>query len=362
MEDSGKYVGRDDNGNILLSGTEYGDITIISYEIKPNGYEDLERMLDNQKIEVVLSKVCALEIDGCFSLKLNINNLTKQDHFILVEGGWIPCTFLKKNTLLLADRNVISRLQFIYSNGGKKKNKELDYLDSIFLAPMDMTIDISMFAIEANEKKIPTAAVIDGQLEFARNLMQLALPHVEIAEYPTKDRYYHDLAGVLSKDVEKIMNYLVAIAPDINKEFTSNNLNKAVIKIFEKAKDLELPFNSLAVSLALLRVVMRGKKTSATEVIKESQSYTMEDAYNTACDLMAIEVLANMIDIHKKNKSNYNVGFITKDKGLAKIGSLYLNGNTISTNGTRKTLSCNLPMSIFRDEMEARELVESYLN
>lgn len=40
-------AGRDSNGNILVDGTEYGDLTIHSYDIVPNNYTQLCSMMDS---------------------------------------------------------------------------------------------------------------------------------------------------------------------------------------------------------------------------------------------------------------------------------------------------------------------------
>lgn len=90
------------------------------------------------------------------------------------------------------------------------------------------------------------------------------------------------------------------IAAGLNRGFTPSKRKEYVPFIFSKAKENGLKNTDIAVLLAFLRITMLGKKTAATQVIKESQTFRAEDGYNVACDLMALEVLMNYISFHKK--------------------------------------------------------------
>ncbi|MEX6373520.1 hypothetical protein AB6F20_13550 [Providencia hangzhouensis] len=113
-------IEKDDSGNIIINGKilidnqEFDGLVIYSYEIIPNNYHDLIQMNESNKITIKLFNVRAKGIDGEFRARLNIDMGSTHNHFLLVKNGWIPCIFMKKNTLLFADRNVISKIQYRY--------------------------------------------------------------------------------------------------------------------------------------------------------------------------------------------------------------------------------------------------------
>lgn len=151
------------------------------------------------------------------------------------------------------------------------------------------------------------------------------------------------------------------VAAGLNREFTPGKRKEYIPFKLSKAKGNGLNNTDIAVLLALLRITMSGKKTAATQVIKESQTCGMEDGYNVACDLMALEVLMNYISFHKKKKSAYIPCFITKDKGLAQIAALMMNIKSQTSDGVKASVTITLPLDIFSDEREVQEMIMQYL-
>lgn len=351
----------DNDGNILINNTEYGNLVILSYDIEPNDYHDMVRMEKSNEVKIRLSNVIAKNFDEQFSLEMNIINDSAHEAFMLVKNGWIPCNFMKKNTLLLADRNIIPKIQYRYCLNKKKGTDKYDYFDTIFLNKNQLTIDLTCWVLEANERKVPSKETMDKQLSNAINILNLSLPDVEIAKFPNGNSYYHELANALRENIETRMDFIFKSAPLINRNFTKETRKAIIENIFTLADEFKLARNDIAVILVFLKINIDGKKNPAGRVIKDSQKYTLEDAYNTACDLEAIELLINMIRIHEKNKSNYNIAFLTEDKGLAKLGALLLNYRNDNSDGNNISMVSSFPMDIFANNIEVLNLVKKYL-
>jgi len=105
---------------------------IKSFDIVPNLFLDMIKMNETNKVKVQLFDIYSDTIQNDDSLELEMTNFTKDEAFLLVFGGWIPCTFIKQNTILLADRNIVSEIIRRYKNGRKKLMKNLIHLIIFF--------------------------------------------------------------------------------------------------------------------------------------------------------------------------------------------------------------------------------------
>ena len=166
---------------------------IESFDIEPLSYKDMLEMNKTNKLKVRLFDIKSSTIDKEDLLDAEITNLTKDEAYLIVAGGWIPCTFIKTNTILYADRNSISEIIRRYENGNKKLKEDFDSFDSIFLANKNIMLDISLFVIEGNQQQLPTNEMIDEQINSVLNDLKVALPNLEIAKYPTRNNHYYDL-------------------------------------------------------------------------------------------------------------------------------------------------------------------------
>ena len=155
--------------NDIVGRNHYGDLTINnhvlkSFDIVPNSFLDMQKMNESNKVKVRLFNIQSDTIQNDEVVELEMTNLVKNDVFLVVFGGWIPCTFIKRKTILLVDRNVVTEITSRYEGGVKKCSKALDSFDSIFLQNKSVSIDISAFVIEANKCIIPTNDMIDQQV------------------------------------------------------------------------------------------------------------------------------------------------------------------------------------------------------
>lgn len=360
--DSQMIIGRNSEGYVTLTGTKYGDLTLLSYDIMPNNYHDMCEMEKDNRIKVRLDNVISDKIPEPFRVELDITNDSSHDSFLVVSGGWLPCTFLKRRTILLTDRNVISRIQSRYHLNKKKKNENLDYFDSMFLTPTEMLLDVSPYVLEGNERKTPSSAQMINHLKEVTKLLKKALPEVSIAEYPPRENYYIALAECHRDIHEKRIDFFLSVASCLNRNFTNNSRKECIPEIFEAADAIGLPRSDIAVILAFLRINMVGIKTPPNRVIKDSQNYSLEDAYNAACDLMAIDILMSLQKFHNDNNSNFNIAFVTQDKNLAKVAALFCSSEFVKTDGETITQSCSFPPDIFADDEQANDMIKSYLS
>lgn len=335
-------VRRNHNGDLIIKNH-----VLKSFDIVPNSFLDMQQMNESNKVKVRLFNIQSSTIQKDEKVELEITNLVRNDVFLVVFGGWIPCAFIKRKTILLVDRNVVTEITSRYKGGVKKSKKALDSFDSIFLKNKSVSIDISAFVIEANERKIPTNSMIDQQVASVKESLKLALPDLKIVTYPDDSTYYHNLKNTLEYGMKNRMAFLQKVAPKLNRQFTEKSREKAVNIVFEAAKKIQLRKDYIVIILALLRITMIGKKTAAQLVLKDSQSYTEDKAYNTVCDLSAIEVLINMYNFHKNNKSSYNVALITKDKGLSLFSSLFSNTEINGSDEDNLQVTAKLTHSIF---------------
>lgn len=344
------------NGNFRI-----GEYIIKSFDIVPNSFEDMIQMNKTNKIKVQLFDIQSDTIHNDDSVELEMINLIKNEAFLLVFGGWIPCTFIKQKTILLADRNIVSEIIRRYKNGLKKVKEELDSFDNIFLNNINIMLDISAFVIEGNERKIPTNCMIDEQVSSTIKDIKSALPNLEIATYPNGNTYYYNLKNALQPSMKNRTIFLQKIASSLNKQFTKKSREKAIDMVFETAKEIELGKNDIVIILALLRILMKGKKTAAQLLLKDSQSFSEENAYNAAFDLTTIEMLYNLDEYHRKNTS-YNIALITQDRGLSLFSSLFNNTKISGRTNGKVQVKATIPYSVFNEDEDLLKNYEKWLN
>ncbi|MDO6501219.1 hypothetical protein [Photobacterium sanguinicancri] len=347
-------VGRNLLGKLVVSGK-----TIDSFDIAPNSFADMTTMNSTDAVTVRLFDIVSYMFEKDTKIELSVKNLHKNDVFLLVFGGWIPCSFIKNNTILLADRNIVSEIVSRYQNGKKKKDKPADAFDSIFLNNK-VSLDITAFVLEGNEMKIPDNGMIDEQVASVTKSLKTALPNLNITKYPNGNGYYYMFRDMLAETILKRMGFLQNVASKLNKQFTEKSREAAVKLVFCSAEELQLQKSDIAVLLALLRITMVGKKTAAQLVLKDSQVYSEVDSYNAVCDLSAIELLVNMHNFHVGNRTGYNVAFITKDKGLSLFSSLLSNTTVTGSNDGNLNVRASITGEVFDNDPVLVQMYEDW--
>ena len=270
----------------------------------------------------------------------------------------LPCAFIKNNTILYADRNIISEIIRRYENGNKKLKEDFDSFDSIFLANKNIMLDISLFVIEGNQQQLPTNEMIDEQINTVLNDLKVALPNLEVAKYPTGNKHYYDLKNAVEPNIRKRMEFLQKVTLTINKQFTVKTREQAIKIVLDIAKQMQLRID-LVVILALLRVLMKDKKSAAQLLLKDSQNYTEQKAYNAVMDLFALELLFNA---HNKLKESFNIAFITRDKGLSLFSSMFSTPKVTSRNEGKIQINTKIDYSIFSEDEEEIRIIQDYFD
>ncbi len=331
---------------------------IESFDIEPLSHNDMLEMNETNKLKVRLFDIKSGTIDKEDVLNTDIENLKKDEAYLIVAGGWIPCTFIKTNTILYADRNIISEIIRRYENGNKKLKEDFDSFDSIFLANKNIMLDISLFVIEGNQQQLPTNEMIDEQINTVLNDLKVALPNLEVAKYPTGNKHYYDLKNAVEPNIRKRMEFLQKVTPTINKQFTVKTREQAIKIVLDIAKQMQLGID-LVVILALLRVLMKDKKSAAQLLLKDSQNYTEQKAYNAVMDLFALELLFNA---YNKHKESFNIAFITRDKGLSLFSSMFSTPKVTSRNEGKIQINTKIDYSIFSEDEEEIRIIQDYFD
>jgi hypothetical protein len=352
-----KFVSHDYLGNLIIDNH-----IIKSFDIVPSSYSDFKEMNEKNSISIKLFNIQSDTIDKEDEVEFKMRNFFKDDAFLIVFGGWIPCSFIKKNTILIVDRNIVTEIINRYENGKQKKITPYDSFDTVFLNNKSISIDISAYVIEANIREIPTDDLIEQQILSVKKSLKKALPNLKINSYPGGDSYYLRLKNALKPLMKNRMDFLQKITPALNKQFNQKSRESAIRNLFETAKKTSLEKKDLVIILALLRISMIDKKNAAQLVLKDSQNYTKEKAFNAICDLSAIELLINLQNTHTKNNSFYNLAFITKDKGLSLFSSLFSSPEISKSNEESLTIKSNLPSYIFGDDDIFIKKYEKWLN
>lgn len=342
-----------ENNSIL----HIGPYSVKSFDVVPKSFIDMVEMNNTNHIAVKLYNIVSNDIEKEDTVDLNLTNSIKNDSYLIVMGGWIPCSFVSNNTLLLSDRNVVSEIIRRYNNGLKKVTEELDSFDNIFLNT-NIILDLSPFLIEGNQQILPTNEQMDIQYNTVYHELKLALPKLHIATY--QNSYYHQIKNKLSPIIEKRIIFLKKIAPKINKQFTNKTKEKAVKLVFEIAEEMKLEKNDLVILLALLRIVINGNKNPAQLVLKDSQNYSEENAYNAVLDLVTIELLVNYHSFYDDNI--YKKAFITRDKGLSLFSSMFNHTEVSDRKNGKLVIKSTIPGEIFDNDEILINLYKKWLN
>ena len=93
-------------------------------------------------------------------------------------------------------------------------------------------------------------------------------------------------------------------------------------------------------------------------MLKDSQSYSKENAYNAVFDLVTIELLIN----NENNNSIYKNAFITRDKGLSLFSSLLNNTKVSGRIKSKFVITSTILGEIFGNDVKLIEDYKKWLN
>lgn len=239
----------------------------------------------------------------------------KNSCYALVKGGWVPIFYAFSQGNIIADRNLVSEIKARFLNGEMSSEREHnDFLDYICDKNCSCTIHTISYALESNERKLPTPEKIIEQHQEAFKNLSKALPHVKI--WPKSDadlQYILDLADKYRVYFSEGVRLLIKLAPlVINSPARTKRVDrwKAMAEI---ARAENIALSHIAFLACLSATSAEQKFNPAQRLIKPKALYTEEDAYNSMYDLFLI-MLTNVL---QTQAPELKVTLATRDKDLA---------------------------------------------
>lgn len=287
--------------------------------IQPLGYEDLEKIKLDGPITIPLRFAGARVVESNYpDLPMSSEgtvNAPLQSHYAskaigLVRDGWLPSGLAwREGMMVLPDRCTIKDLAARYRDGVKRYTGD-DFLD-IFQGKA-VRINPGLFAMEGNERGIPTPELVAEQWAEAKRKVLSALPDAQIvpgAAIQGVIGLVSDMRSSFNRQVE----FLCQVAPKLQAPVSARRRPDAWHWVLETAQRCGLMRSSLVVLAALSMVVVVKGASPAKRLIKPSAKYSQADAYNALADLRALELLMRLYAAFPDEQ----VMLCTGDKNLA---------------------------------------------
>ena len=250
-----------------------------------------------------------------FKLGFSVDPTLKNSCFTLVKGGWVPIFYAFSKGNIIADRNLVSEIQARFLNGemssGTMPN---DFLDYICDKSCSCTLHTISYALESNERKLPSSEKIIEQHRAALKTLSRALPHVKT--WPESDsdlEHFLELADKFREYFSQGVRLLVKLAPFV---INSPARNKRVDRwkaMAQIARAENIPVSHIVFLACLSATSAEQGFNPAQKLIKPKAIYTEKDAYNSMYDLFLI-MLTNVL---QTQAPELKVTLVTRDKNLA---------------------------------------------
>jgi len=302
-------------------------------------------------------KPCAIALINCVTVNNDLIakvsatvSLSKfADSVAIVKGGWLPPSLALTNSRVLADRNFVSNLVASYENGKLIDSSATSSAITDF-EKVPFVVDVLPFVLEANSNNFPTRQLINEQLDEVIKKLRKALPRIEIGQYSgiTLGDYAEKLLRHLRPSMEKRQKFFYEFAHTFPPNSSSEKVVLNWMGIAKLANSLGLASNDFAVMLVLLTTSSGQSGWPGSGVLKSHKQYTMEDAYNAACDIMLIELLLN----HHDMAPNANYIAMTGDKNLAKIAAVMGNLKNSGVDGQSKIYKMSISAELFKGDLK----------
>lgn len=341
-------------GQLCLSYDKQ-NIILEKWNINPLGFDDLDNYINgNEELKIsfydsksAFNSQVKINPDDYLEITMRLPNTFKA--YCLVKGGWLPLSLGLKHSKVIADRCFISSLINNFHQGEFKKEDEFGWLSDF--QNLDWTIDITLFAMEANEKQFVDYLAVREQLEEVKIKIRKALPNLKLQEY--KGITLHDYAWKLVNDlrdtIQKRQNFLIEANGLMQKPFKNND---QIIETWHKLKKIcekhNLAQKDIILILSALHVVSSNNNRFSifNKVLKFSSGFNRETAYNASFDVNLLEIFINYIVIYKDK----NFVAVTSDKNLALVAAMLENFRHISSNGSETQIKTTIPLEFFKND------------
>ncbi|WP_122302761.1 hypothetical protein [Pseudomonas amygdali] len=239
----------------------------------------------------------------------------KSSCFALVKGGWVPVFYTLSKGNIIADRNLVSEIQARFSNGKISSGRERDdFIDYICDKNCSCTIHTISYALESNERKLPSPEKMIEQHKSAFKTLSKALPHVKI--WPKSDsdlQYLIEIADKYRDYFSEGVRLLLKLAPLIVNSPAQGKRVERWKEMAAIAKAENISVNNIAFLACLSASSAKQGFNPAQKLVKPKTAYTEEDAYNSMYDLFLI-MLTNLL---QTQAPDLKVTLVTRDKNLA---------------------------------------------
>lgn len=326
------------------------DIDILESKIKPLGIEEFYNYTDKNglnkvkltiqpkrikfvsKIQIeslpikILHSVITNVSSHIFNFKSKLISIQMEasltipdemESYCIVIGGWLPINYGVPNSIILADRNFISKIEKMYLDNNPKKEPQLDWVSKF--SEFNFMIDVIPFALESNKKGLTNPILIKEQISEAKTKVKKAFPNISIANYKniTLEDYTCKLLAALTPQIELRQKFLLSVAEFLISSKKHNVIIERWSKIVQVADEIQIKRSDICVILALLLISAPQGKSFPLKIIKPSSTYRESDAYNAVFDINLIELLINYSDLYPAK--NYVI--VTSDKNLVAFGA-----------------------------------------
>lgn len=296
-------------------------VTFEGVEFLPLGYDDLLGKKLDQAITIPLrwnharaikSSIPEIAVPKTFSGRAILESRYTTKTIGLVKGGWLPAGLdFREDTIYLPDRCTISELKGHFHNGARKADRG-DFMD--LFEGRRIRINPLLSALEGNVRANPSSEVIERSFEEACIKIKAALPMAELV--PENAGGFRGVVGIAHDTHARMsleQDFLLHLAPKLHAPVGKKRKIRCWHEILTLADSLGISRVSLVVVAALSATSVPHGKSPAKRVLKLTEHYSTEDAYNALADLRALEILMCLFALFPQQP----LMLCTSDKNLA---------------------------------------------
>lgn len=273
-------------------------IAFTDVDIRPRTYEELATAKLHAGITIPLEmyngRIVDTDVEGVGTSKYAHITATLESTFTakaigLVRGGWLPSALAatRETAVILPDRNIITEISGRFDEG-RKVGREPDFLDLFEDDPV--RINPLLFAMEGNDRALPTPEAARAQLEEAAAKLRKALPTATLMVGPESIDGLLGLIEDLRPGMARKQAFLRQVAPILAAPVARRDVDRRWEEVLSAAKACGVAQASLVV-LAVLSTVVNPGRSAAKSLLKLHAAYSEADAYNALSDLQSLQVL-----------------------------------------------------------------------
>lgn len=275
--------------------------------------------------------------------------------WVLQLGGWLPIQFSPVEVLLV-DRNVRSALRDIMTYPERTDmDCERWWLDQ--LNSERFLLNSALCAFEGKSREVPSFEAFCDELERTNEILISALPKARLVHHRQDDyvRLYENVLTTIPRQ-DRETKFLVEVCPMLSQRTALGRERMIEQKILKAARILDIELQSLVV-MATLSCLYEPETGSppmiGRRILKPTDGYSIEKAYNALADIRLLEFLAATSGL-----GGPLPGLCTRDKYLAAFW-VTLGISEPKWTGNKFSMSIHPDMTLFPrlDEKAASSLM-----